>query len=88
MTNREYNRWKAYALIEPFGPLRDDQRAGTIAAATINVWRGKNAKPVEWRDLLPNYDTINERRDPETLLDLVVQWNAALGGVDKRTQAA
>lgn len=37
MDSWEWTGWLAFAQLEPFGPLRDDLRAGAIAAAVLNA---------------------------------------------------
>ena len=37
----EWVGWLGYAAIEPFGPLRDDLRAGTVASAAVAAWGGR-----------------------------------------------
>lgn len=41
MTAREFQRWQIYAELEPFGPPRDDHRAGVVAAAAVSPWAKK-----------------------------------------------
>jgi hypothetical protein len=45
MDSREISEWMAYESVEPFGPWRDDVRAGVVAATVANVNRAKGAKP-------------------------------------------
>ena len=41
----ELAEWVAYSQIEPFGPLREDHRAGSIAAAALNPYSKKRLVP-------------------------------------------
>lgn len=41
----EFSEWMAYAEIEPFGPIREDLRAGQVAALIANVNRDPKTKP-------------------------------------------
>ena len=41
----------AFAALEPFGPLRDDLRAGTAASAAANAWGGRT-RPEHFFDTL------------------------------------
>ncbi len=70
MTAREAAEWMAYAEVEPFGPPREDQRAGQVAAAVANVHRGKSREPFTPSDFLPTRETIEAPREktPEELL--------------------
>jgi len=36
LSSQELSEWMAYYSIEPFGPAREDYRAGLIAATTAN----------------------------------------------------
>lgn len=46
----------AYEMLEPFGPRRDDQRAGSVAAALWNRVPRKDGKVWRWNDVLPSRD--------------------------------
>jgi hypothetical protein len=48
--SQELSEWMAFARIEPIGSLREDLRAGTIAAVTANVSFGKKSKAFEPED--------------------------------------
>lgn len=61
----ELSEWMAYFAIEPFGPLRDDLHAGTIAATTANAAWGKKSKSWSPEDFFPNLVDQVERR-PQT----------------------
>ena len=37
--------WRAFAKLEPIGPLRGDFQAGVVAAAIVNMLRGKKRRP-------------------------------------------
>ena len=39
MSSAEFSEWQQYALLEPFGPLREDERAGVVAAIVGNIAR-------------------------------------------------
>lgn len=44
--------WMAYAELEPFGPLRDDLRAGVVASLAVAPWL-KKGKTVTPEDIFP-----------------------------------
>lgn len=44
MSYREFLRWQLYAELEPFGPPRDDLRAGVVASAAVSPWVKKGDK--------------------------------------------
>lgn len=43
MTSLEFGEWMAFYTLEPFGPLREDLRAGTVAATLVNLKKRKDA---------------------------------------------
>lgn len=45
MSSAEFTEWLAYATVEPFGPRREDVRAGMIAAMVTNVARDTKRHP-------------------------------------------
>lgn len=72
MSSAEFMAWVAYAELEPFGPLREDLRAGHIAALIANIARsmGKRpstAKPSDW---------FPELAEPEPPVDVVSKLRA------------
>jgi hypothetical protein len=88
MDAREFAEWIAYARIQPFGELRDDQRAGAIASAIVNTHIKKNAKPFTWRSFFPTYDDRNPSNTWQDLLSKVIGFNRNLGGKDERKTPA
>jgi hypothetical protein len=40
----QFDRWKAFAAVEPFGPWADDQRNGMQMAMTANLNRDKDKR--------------------------------------------
>lgn len=52
MSAREFSQWMDYFRSEPFGPVRDNLHAGTIAAMLFNANRGKGQKPMSAADFL------------------------------------
>jgi len=44
--------WLAYSQLEPFGPRREDLRAGVVAATVQNMLRGKGARALKATDFL------------------------------------
>jgi hypothetical protein len=70
--------------VQPFGPTREDQRAGTIAASIVNVYRKRGKKPLEWHRFFPTYDQRKPQNDWRGLLAKVENIVKAMGGEDKR----
>lgn len=64
MTQAELVEWIAYYQIEPFGPRRDDYRAGTVAATVYNVNRTKRGKPADWESFMGKQRRPRRRSGP------------------------
>lgn len=43
MSSQEFTEWCAFAQLEPFGPLKDSHRIGTLAALLANINRTKKS---------------------------------------------
>lgn len=71
--------------LEPFGARREDQRIGTLIATMINLKKKKSAKRLTWADIFPEPRT--RAKSADELLELAVELNAALGGLDLRQKA-
>lgn len=55
MGSREFSEWMEFARLEPFGPLREDQRSAEIAVRLANAYRGKDVKkPYQVWDIYPS----------------------------------
>ncbi len=50
----EFQLWQAFFRLEPFGPAREDLRAGQIAAAAYNTIR--KGAPAKASDFFPELD--------------------------------
>lgn len=83
MSSTEFTEWQAFAEIEPFGSIRDDQHFGTVVATLANIYRKKGAKRIQWNDIFKLYE---DRRPKEwqELLSIVEALNEAFGGLDLR----
>jgi hypothetical protein len=74
--------------MEPFGPRHEEARAGVLAAAAINPWRGKNKPAVKAEDIFPTLKEKQEDRDagwwdtPEGQVT-IMQMYAAMYGTAK-----
>lgn len=84
----EFAEWMAYSIHEPFGPEREDQRAGMIAALIANVNRDpkQRAQPYNVEDFFPRFDTMpKEVVQPEALDSKLTAWALAMAAnkVDK-----
>lgn len=69
ISSHEFAEWMAYANLEPFGPEREDQRAGVVAATLANINRDTKARPEPYsvEDFFPRYDTIIAPPEPAEL---------------------
>ena len=58
----ELQEWMAFFSIEPWGSVRDDYRAGVIAATLVNVNGGKKGKkPAQADDFFNLYSKHSNR---------------------------
>jgi len=84
--SREFAEWMAYSSLEPFGPEREDQRAGMVAALIANVNRdsAKRPEPYDVEDFFPRYDTAEKRAAEATIKEApdlnskLMTWAAAM----------
>lgn len=84
MSSAEFAEWLAYAQLQPFGEIRNDQRAGVIASAIVNANRKKGAKARDWQDFFPPYEKRQPVDDWRDLLKKAEGINKVVGGSDKR----
>ena len=64
LSNSQFAEWMAYWEIAPFGPLRDDLRAGTIAAAPYNTAFGRK----NGSKLLSAKDFFDSLKSPKRIM--------------------
>lgn len=64
MTWEQFRAWQEYAELEPFGPQREDYRAGVIASTVVNASPAKKrgARPVKPTDFFPATPTARRRK--------------------------
>lgn len=83
----EFAEWMAYSMIEPFGPDREDERAGMIAALIANVNRDPKLRPEPYDvdDFFPSWDAAmakareaTEGPPPDKLKSKLAAWAAAM----------
>ena len=66
LTARQFLEWEAYAELEPFGEIRADYRAASIARTVAEVNRDpkKRSEPFEIEDFLLRFrDEAGRRRE-------------------------
>ncbi len=83
MSSREFSEWRQYAAEEPFGPLREDERAGVIASMLANPYRAKGRAAFVPSDF---FHTLREPAPPPTPADLATKLRA-WAATDKKKQA-
>lgn len=80
----EFAEWMAFAALEPFGPLRDDDRIGVLAALTANVNRDTKRRPEPFTptDFFPRHPDDAEGAQAEQqqpdLASKLTAWAAAM----------
>lgn len=68
MPSSMLSEWMAFAAVEPFGEERNDYRLAYALALVVNMFRGKDAKPVTPLDLMPRVGALaGEAYVPEPL---------------------
>lgn len=91
--SQEFAEWMAYSLYEPFGPEREDQRAGMVAALIANVNRDekKRSEPYDVEDFFPRYETLMETveaaQEPVDLEAKIMAWAARMNAADAASKA-
>jgi hypothetical protein len=78
--SEEFGWWLAYYRLEPFGPRRDDERAGRIVAimAEVNRDRKVRSDPFVWTDFFPDHQPhpplLPTGPNPEQLRSKILMW--------------
>jgi hypothetical protein len=84
MSSAEFAEWLAFMELEPFGPGRDELRAGVIAAVIANVNRDskRSSEPFVPADFFPNLrepgplEPADSLPTPQTLEQKLLAWAA------------
>ena len=95
ISSQELSEWIAYADLEPFGPLQEELRAGTITATVANTARDpkrkrKGYQPADFFYSLKKAakEGRRYRQQPwEGQLAIVRILNAAFGGREVRKES-
>jgi hypothetical protein len=86
ISSPEFTEWMAYSIWEPFGPEREDQRAGMIAALIANVNRdsSKRSEPYDVEDFFPRYgeQVQAEAATPVDLESKLMAWAAKVNAAN------
>lgn len=67
MSAAEFNSWRAYYGVFPFGDLRGDLQAGVVASIVANVNRGKGSKAYGPADFMPEFNA--PRATPDSIIE-------------------
>jgi hypothetical protein len=82
MTAAQLAGWAAFAEIEPFGPLRDDQRAAHAACAVANSipFRGKGARAIQPSDVFRSLAAPARKQTAAQMAAYARERTLAMGG--------
>lgn len=58
INGKQLLEWMAFSELEPFGPRREDERAGVIVKAIYDVNRKKGSKPAKLEDCTPMFGDV------------------------------
>jgi hypothetical protein len=84
MSSAEFTEWMVYAQLEPFGPRREDERAGMVAAMVTNVARDVKSHP---RAFTPDDFFPDPERRPVAVEDRVARLKAWATQMNARNDA-
>jgi hypothetical protein len=86
MSSAEFTGWMAYAELEPFGPRREDERAGVLASLIANIARGmsksEDSEPFTPASFFAELAERVPAPEPEPA-DLLAQIRAWIAGTKK-----
>ncbi|HEY1188531.1 MAG TPA: hypothetical protein VGE74_12840 [Gemmata sp.] len=82
MTAAQITGWAAFAEIEPFGPLREDQRAAHAACVVANSipFRGKGAKALQPADIFASLAKPARKQTASEMAGFAKAQTLAMGG--------
>lgn len=90
LTSKQIAEWKAYSVIEPFGPQAHHLQSGIIAHVIANTNRKKGSKPFRPEDFalgFENPDKIKFKdRAPETVKSVIKSAFKGVKSVKKGQQ--
>lgn len=69
MTIRQFEEWKDYEDLEPFGEIREDIRNANIVQALYNIHRKKGAPRIKLSDCVVNFGKKGAPEQPKTVED-------------------
>jgi hypothetical protein len=75
MSGPEFDEWRAFYALEPFGDWRADHRAGVIAATVFNMNKAEKTDPLSPRDFMPLIERPEVKpRTPQSLKHKLMGW--------------
>lgn len=89
ISSAEFAEWVAFAQLEPFGPSREDARAGVIASLIANANRDadKRSAPFEPSDFFPTLGEgaapVEQQQTPEEQLAIMQMITDAMSRGDR-----
>jgi len=87
VTSSELSEWIAWDRIQPFGEMREDLRAGMIAAPLLNIWIPKGKKRAKASDWIMEFDSVDEEKkiqSPEVMKMLLSGLSAFLNSTPSK----
>lgn len=85
VSSYELSEWQAFEKLEPFGSEAGYVGHAITAMTVANVHRGKDQKPAELGDFMPNFG--EGEKEPQTereMLQIAMTATIGLGGKDLR----
>lgn len=82
ITAAQFREWLAYFELEPFGPAREDLRAGAIAAAVYNssLGRKKGSRAIKPSDVFENLRVAQPKQTADQMAQRAKAISRAMGG--------
>jgi hypothetical protein len=74
----EFNEWRGYYQLEPFGAEAEDERHGVHMALIANAQRGKDTEPYTVEDFMLGATAAKDEEEPVLLEDDVAQADLIL----------
>lgn len=82
MTAGQFAEWEWFAAIEPFGPIQEERRFGTLAATVANAapFRGRGAKVWKAGDFSRALEADKPPATPAEVADKANCFFLSIGG--------
>lgn len=75
MSGAEFDEWRLYAQLEPFGEWRADYRAALVASTVFNMNRGSDVQARAPGDFMPRFDAPPPPPpDPDAIRKKLMAW--------------